>query len=64
MPHAIYMDVHVPLSSEWQRLGRPFLGILYGPQGASLGRLIENIELIAMCAEVEELSGRVTYLPS
>lgn len=113
MPHAIYMDVHVPLaiteglrrrsidvlrsqedgtsewedepllaratevgrllfsqdqdflqiSAQWQHSGRPFLGLLYAPQGASIGRLVEDIELIAKCAEAVELSNRVTYLP-
>jgi len=90
MPHAIYMDVHIPLaiteglrrrnidvltsqedgttemddepllaratelgrllftqdqdflriSPQWQHSARPFLGLLYAPQGVSLGQLV------------------------
>jgi predicted nuclease of predicted toxin-antitoxin system len=52
------------IAAERQQSGSPFVGILYAhQQGASLGRLIEDIELIANCGELEELSNRVTYLP-
>jgi hypothetical protein len=52
------------IAAQRQQSGRPFVGILYAhQQGASLGRLIEDIELIALCGELEELSKRVTYLP-
>jgi len=52
------------VSPRWQQSGRSFVGILSAhQQGASLGRLVEDIELIALCAEPEELSNRVTYLP-
>jgi hypothetical protein len=43
---------------------RPFQGILYAhQQGASLGRLVEDIELLATCGGPEELANRVTYVP-
>jgi hypothetical protein len=52
------------IAAQWQRAGSQFTGILYAhQQGASLGRLIEDIELIATCSEPDELSSRVTYLP-
>ncbi len=52
------------IAAQWQQAGSQFTGILYAhPQGASLGRLIEDIELIATCSEPDELSNRVTYLP-
>jgi len=51
-------------SPRWQQSGRLFVGILYAhQQGASLGRLVEDIELVAACGEPQELSNRVTYLP-
>lgn len=52
------------IAARWQRSGRRFVGILYAhQQGASLGRLVDDIELLATCAEPEELADRVTYLP-
>ncbi len=52
------------IASERQATGSPFLGILFANQhGASLGRLIDDIELVASCGEWEEFSNRVTYLP-
>jgi Domain of unknown function (DUF5615) len=48
------------IAAQWQRSGKPFLGILYAhQQGASLGRLVEDLELIATCAEPDELSNRL-----
>jgi predicted nuclease of predicted toxin-antitoxin system len=52
------------IAAEWSRASRPFIGVLYAhQQGASLGRIIEDIELIATCAEPGELANRTTYLP-
>ena len=52
------------IAAHWQRSGNHFVGILYAhQQGTSLGRLVEDIELIATCAEPKELVDRVTYLP-
>jgi len=52
------------VSLRWQQSERLFVGILYAhQQGASIGRLVEDIELITACCEPEELSNRVTYLP-
>ncbi len=52
------------IASRWQQSGAHFIGILFAhQQGASLGRLVEDIELIAMCCDLQELSNRVTYLP-
>ena len=52
------------IAAKWQGSGRPFVGILYAHQQASsLGRLVADIELLATCCVVEELSNRVTYLP-
>ena len=52
------------IAADLQRSGQHFVGILYAhQQGASLGRLVEDIELITTCAEPNELFARVTYLP-
>jgi predicted nuclease of predicted toxin-antitoxin system len=52
------------IAARWQKSGKQFVGILYAHQhGASLGRLVGDIELLATCAFLEELSNRVTYLP-
>jgi predicted nuclease of predicted toxin-antitoxin system len=52
------------IAASWQGSGQPFVGILYAhQQGASLGRLVADIELLATCCTPEELANRVTYLP-
>jgi hypothetical protein len=52
------------IASDRQGSGIRFVGILFAhQQGASLGRIIEDIELIATCGEPGEFSDRVTYLP-
>jgi hypothetical protein len=52
------------IAARWQQSERPFLGILYAQQqGASLGLLIEDIELITTCCGPEEMANHVTYLP-
>jgi hypothetical protein len=52
------------IASERQGSGIPFDGILFAhQQGASLGRIVEDIELISACGEPGEFSNRVTYLP-
>jgi Domain of unknown function (DUF5615) len=52
------------IAAEWQRSERMFFGIVYAhEQGASLGRLVEDIELLATCCDPEELANRVTYPP-
>jgi hypothetical protein len=52
------------IASHRQGAGLPFAGILFAhQQGASLGRLIDDLELIAACGEPGEFANRVTYLP-
>ncbi len=47
-----------------QRTGRTFAGILYAHQlDVSLGRLIDDLELIAQAQSPEDYAGRVRYLP-
>jgi hypothetical protein len=52
------------IAARWQQTGVRFIGILYAhQQGASLGRLVDDIELLVTCARTEELANLVTYLP-
>jgi hypothetical protein len=52
------------IASHRQVAGIPFAGILFAhKQGASLGRIIEDLELVATCGEPGEFANRVTYLP-
>ncbi|WP_152054443.1 DUF5615 family PIN-like protein [Tautonia marina] len=52
------------ISAEWQLTGQSFTGILFAAQqGASLGLLAADLELIVSCGEPDELRDRVTYLP-
>jgi Domain of unknown function (DUF5615) len=52
------------LANQWQAVGRSFPGVVYSAQlGISLGRLVEDLELLAYCAAPEELSSRVIHLP-
>ncbi len=52
------------IGQEWQGRGRLFPGIIYAAQmGISFGRIIDDLELIATCAEPEELANRVIHLP-
>ncbi len=52
------------LAPEWRKIDKSFVGILFAPQlGSSIGRLIEDLELLVLCASNDELRDRVTYLP-
>jgi hypothetical protein len=54
----------LPLAAQWQASSRRFTGIAYTPQlRISIGRFIEDLELLALCATADELADRVTYLP-
>lgn len=52
------------LAAEWQRLGRPFSGVVYAHQlSAGIGTLIRDLQLLLECCSPEELANRVVYLP-
>lgn len=52
------------IAQAWQSTGHEFGGLFFAHQeGASIGRLIEDIELLVTCAAREELANTVTYLP-
>ncbi len=52
------------IATRWQQAGNGFPGIVFSPQiETSIGRLIEDLELLATCCLTEEVADRVTYLP-
>jgi hypothetical protein len=52
------------LAENWQRQGRPFAGLLFGPQlGATLGQYVKDLELVAQASESAEWLNTVEYLP-
>jgi predicted nuclease of predicted toxin-antitoxin system len=56
-------DDMLRLASEWQRIKRPFSGILYAHQlNAGIGALVSDLELVLSCCTADELANRVTYL--
>jgi hypothetical protein len=51
-------------AAERQRTGRNFVGVVYVHQmSCSIGRCIEDLELIAEVMEPEQLRGSVQFLP-
>jgi len=52
------------IATQWQQAGKFFPGIVFSPQiETSIGRLIEDLELLATYCSAEELADQVTYLP-
>ncbi len=52
------------LAENWQRIGKPFAGLIYGhAEGASIGRYVRDLELVAKSCESSELSNTVVHLP-
>jgi len=52
------------LAERWQREGRQFAGLAYGPaEGASIGQYVRDLELIAKASDPDEWQNTVLYLP-
>ena len=52
------------IASQWQNAGRPFAGLAFSPQqGTSIGRCIEDLELLAQCCTENEVTNQVIFLP-
>lgn len=58
-------DVRFRIEAEnWQRQGRDFAGLLFGPQlGGTIGQYVEDLELIAKASEPDEWRNIVQFLP-
>jgi Domain of unknown function (DUF5615) len=51
-------------AEDWQRQGRPFAGLLFGRQvGATIGKYVADLELIAKATEPHEWENVVEHLP-
>jgi hypothetical protein len=52
------------IASSWQADGVPFPGLVFAAQrGLSIGRMIDDLELLVCCATESELRSQVFYLP-
>lgn len=52
------------LAAKWQAAGWEFSGLVFAPQqGASIGRYIDDLELIAACCSEDEVKSQVHHLP-
>jgi hypothetical protein len=52
------------IGNQWQAEGRSFAGLVYAPQqGTSIGRCVEDLELIAQCCTEEEVANRIVFVP-
>ena len=52
------------LAEDWQRSGREFAGLLFGPQlGGTIGQYVEDLELVAKVSETAEWRNVVQFLP-
>ena len=52
------------LAAQWQAAGWEFAGLIFAPQeGGSIGRYVDDVELIAACCSQEEVASQVHHLP-
>ena len=52
------------LAEDWQRLGKEFAGLLFGPQmGATIGQYVEDLKLVGLASEPHEWKNVVQFLP-
>ena len=52
------------LAEQWQRLGRPFSGLLFGHQlGGTIGHYVKDLQLVAEASEAAEWHNVVEHLP-
>jgi hypothetical protein len=52
------------MAEDWQRQGREFAGLLFGPQlGGTIGQYVQDLELIAKASEPDEWRNVVQFLP-
>jgi hypothetical protein len=52
------------IASAWQQRGQPFSGVVFSPQqGSSIGRCVDDLELLSQCCTAEELQDRVIFVP-
>ena len=55
---------HLAIARRWQQTGREFAGLLFAHAlGISIGKAIDDIELIATACDLSEMRNQVQYLP-
>ncbi len=57
-------DDFLRISDAWQNAGRSFRGVVYAHQeNVSVGKAIDDLELIAKTSEPEHVRNEVQYIP-
>jgi hypothetical protein len=52
------------MAEQWQREGRAFAGLLFGPQlSGTIGQYVNNLELIAQASEPADWLNVIEWLP-
>ena len=51
------------MAGDWIRKGRPFTGLIFAHQRTSIGKVIDDLELIAKATDPAEWLSRVEYVP-
>lgn len=52
------------IASQWQRVGRPFAGVIFGSQESlSIGQAVDYLELIAKTSDPEHMRNGVQFIP-
>ncbi len=52
------------ITSEWLEAERDFFGLVFAPQlSISIGKMVEDLELIAQCYLEDEVRNSVIFLP-
>jgi len=52
------------MAQDWQRRGRHFAGLLFGHQnGATLGKYVTDLEIVAKATELSDWTDVVEHLP-
>ena len=52
------------IAARWQAASRRFGGLIYAYQlGPGIGEVIEDLELLCVCSEVNEVANQISYLP-
>ncbi len=57
-------DDFLAIADQWQRAGRPFSGVVYAhQQSTTVGKAIEDLELIAKTSQPDDMRNAVQYIP-
>ena len=52
------------IARQWQNADQPFPGLIFThQQGTSIGRCIEDLELLAQCCTENDIANQIIFLP-